>query len=467
MKNILIIGASSGGHLIADAITAHKNRYNLVGLLDGDPAQHGKVISGVKVIGGYNHLKNTLDEYHVDEVIVAIANLQKEFIYEFIETTLKCDVGLRIIPSILEKNTHDELFHQLRPVNASDLLGRPSLALNEEIVSQEIEGKTVLVTGAAGSIGSEIIRQLVKFNPKKLVAVDINENDLYLLELFIKRYFKAVEFKAYISNIREIDSLIPAFNERPEIVFHAAAHKHVPLMETAPVEAIKNNILGTMNVLQMTTEYSVDTFVLISSDKAVKPTNVMGATKRFAEKLTALYSQLGSGKYMSVRFGNVLGSKGSVIPIFKTLIEEGQDLTVTHPDTTRYFMTIPEAAQLVIEAGCRGQGNDLFMLDMGEPIKIMDLAEQVIKLSGLEEGRDIKIIITGLRPGEKLHEELFYEPDSVERIENSKILQAKNSEIITIDLKKLQSELENKVYIDKPRAFLKSYVESYQWDGQE
>ncbi len=467
MKNILIIGASSGGHLIADAIAAHKDRYNLVGLLDGDPSQHGNIVSGVEVIGNYDNLEDTIEEHRIDEVIVAIANLNKDILYKFVDVTTKSDVGLRIIPSTLEKNTHDELFHQLRQVNAADLLGRPSLALNEDIVSEGIVGKTILVTGAAGSIGSEIIRQLVKFNPKKIIALDINENDLYLLELFIRRYFKAVEFKAYISNIREIDSLIPAFNERPEMIFHAAAHKHVPLMETAPVEAIKNNILGTLNVLQMTAEYAVDTFVLISSDKAVNPTNVMGATKRFAEKLTALYSQLADGKYMSVRFGNVLGSKGSVIPIFKTLIEEGRDLTVTHPDTTRYFMTIPEAAQLVIEVGCRGQGNDLFMLDMGEPIKIMELAEQVIKLSGLTQGRDIKIIITGLRPGEKLHEELFYEPDNVERIENTKILWAKNSEIITIDLKKLQSELENKVYIDQPRAFLKSYVESYQWDEQE
>lgn len=467
MKNILIIGASSGGHLIADAIAVHKDRYNLVGLLDGDPSQHGKKVSGVEVIGSYDNLEDTLKEYRIDEVMVAIANLNKEILYKFVDVTTRSDVGLRIIPSTLEKNNRDDLFYQLRKVNAADLLGRPSIVINEDIVSREIAGKTILVTGAAGSIGSEIIRQLVKFNPKKLIAVDINENDLYLLELFIKRYFKMVVFKAYISNIRESDSLIPAFNERPDIVFHAAAHKHVPLMETAPVEAIKNNVLGTINVLQMTADFSVDKFVLVSSDKAVNPTNVMGATKRFAEKLTSLYSKLADGKYMSVRFGNVLGSKGSVVPIFKTLIEEGQDLTVTHPDTTRYFMTIPEAAQLVIEASCRGKGNDLFMLDMGEPIKIMNLAEQIIKLSGLQQGRDIKIIITGLRPGEKLHEELFYEPDNVERIENTKILRAKSSETITIDLKQLQNELKNKVYIDKPRTFLKSYVESYQWAEQE
>lgn len=460
MKNILIIGASSGGHLIADTLQNIKGKYHLVGILDVDPSKHGQFISGVEVLGNYDNLGSILREKKVDEVLVAIADLEKEILYNFVDVTTKYDVDLRIIPNTIEKQLHDDLFSQVRTVNAADLLGRHAVGIDTDFVEKNISGKTILITGAAGSIGGELFRQLLKFKPAKMIGLDINENELYYLELYVQRHYSDVKTDFYIANVRERESLEPVFLEKPDIVFHAAAHKHVPLMERTPIEAIKNNVLGTLNVLQMTKTHNVGTFVLISTDKAVNPTSVMGATKRIAEKMTAAFSSISDCKYISVRFGNVLGSNGSVIPIFKKLINERQDLTLTDPDATRYFMTIPEAAQLVIESGCRGKGNDLFVLDMGEPVKIMTLAEQLIKLSNLEIGIDIKIKITGLRPGEKLHEELFYDPDSVKRIENPKIFRTDSKLDKDLNIEELEGLLLAGSYKENPREFLKSYLES-------
>lgn len=467
MKNLLIIGASSGGRIIAEATKKEDSRYRLVGLLDADPATHGGTIAGARVLGNYDNLARVLEEHDVDEVIVAIADLDKEILYQFVDITSSCDVSLSIIPSTAEKNIHDELFNQLREVNAADLLGRSSVAIDEAFIAEKVSGKSILVTGAAGSIGSEIVRQLVRFEPREVIAIDINENDLYFLELFVRRYFEDVSFKTFVCNVREKDSLENAFQLKPDFIFHAAAHKHVPLMEHAPIEAIKNNVLGTLNVLEMTAQFPPEVFVLVSTDKAVNPTNVMGATKRLAEKLTAAFAGRPRTRYTSVRFGNVLGSNGSVVPIFKTLLEEGQDLTVTHPEATRFFMTIPEAARLVIEAACRAKGSDLFVLDMGEPVKIMDMANRLIRLSGVKVHRDIKVKITGLRPGEKLHEELFYDPGCVERIENPKIFKVRNDHHSSFALERLLDELTTGSYKKNPRAFLKSYVSEYQWNGTE
>lgn len=463
MKNILVIGASSGGHMIVNTLNQHSDKYNIVGILDADESKHGQIVSGIKVLGNYNNLMTFLNQKEVDEVIVAIANLEKDILYDFVDITTQCNVDIRIIPNSIEKKLKDDLFSQVRTVTAADLLGRNSVTIDIDFVQNKINSRKVLVTGAAGSIGSELIRQLLKFNPKKLIALDVNENDLYYLELYAKRYYPEVESIFFIANIREKESLDAAFLERPDFVFHAAAHKHVPLMEKTPIEAIKNNVLGTLNVLNKSKEYSVGTFVLISTDKAVNPTNVMGATKRFAELLTAAFTAYTEGSYISVRFGNVLGSNGSVVPIFKNLILEGQDLTLTHPDATRYFMTIPEAAQLVIEAGCRGKDNELFVLDMGSPVKIKDLAEQLIKLSKLKVGHDIKIKITGLRPGEKIHEELFYDPQSVERIENPKIFTTQNTSPINLNIELIEKQLLSGEYKNNPKEFLKSYVKSYVW----
>ncbi|MGL4944641.1 MAG: UDP-N-acetylglucosamine 4,6-dehydratase family protein, partial [Fusobacteriaceae bacterium] len=299
-----------------------------------------------------------------------------------------------------------------------DLLGREQVLVNGDNIKDIIEDKVVFVTGGAGSIGSELARQIARYNPKKLVTIDVNENDLYFLELELKRSFKELHMQSEICNIREADKVELLFNRyKPNIVFHAAAHKHVPLMEHNPEEAIKNNIFGTKKVAEMAIKYGAERFVLISTDKAVNPTNIMGATKRACEIVVESMNGKSDTKFMAVRCGNVLGSNGSVIPIFKKLISEGKNLTLTHPDITRYFMTIPEAAQLVIEAGSLGKGGELFILDMGEPVKIIDLARTMIKLSNA----DVDIEIVGLRPGEKLYEELLYDVSAALKTENNKI----------------------------------------------
>lgn len=461
IKNILIIGASSGGQLVASEVLKREDKYQLVGYLDADVSKHGQNFHGVEVLGGYEDLDEFFSHNKIDEMIVAIANLEKHVLDYFIDATDYAGVTLSIIPNVLETNLRESLLGQLRAVNATDLLGRPSLTVDKQFLRGKISGKTILVTGAAGSIGSEIVRQLAKFSPKLIVGVDINENELYFLKLELQRNYPELGFKAYISNIRDIESLDNPFSQKIDMVFHAAAHKHVPLMEEAPVEAIKNNVQGTLNVLKKTAASEAEGFVLISTDKAVNPSNIMGASKRLAELLTYAFAKQSDKKYMSVRFGNVLGSNGSVVPIFKTLIQEGRDLTVTHEDTTRYFMTIPEASQLVIEAGCRGDGGELFVLDMGEPVKIMDLAKKLIKLSGLREGIDISIKITGFRPGEKLHEELFYDPDAVARTENPKIFLTKQDVQESADLAAVEASLDSGSYVQEPKDFFRTFVSEY------
>ena len=461
MKNILVIGASSGGQLIASEVLKRDDKYHLIGYLDADKNTHGQHFHGVKVLGDYDNLDEFFTLHSVDEMIVAIANLEKNVLDYFIDVTDYAGVSLSIIPNVLESNLKESLLGQLRAVNATDLLGRPSVTVDGQFLNSQINGRSVLVTGAAGSIGSEIVRQLAKFSPKLIVGVDINENELYFLKLELQRNYPQLEFKAYIANIRESESLDQPFSHAIDMVFHAAAHKHVPLMEDAPLEAIKNNVQGTLNVLTKTAASSAASFVLISTDKAVNPSNIMGASKRLAELLTTAFSKTHDKRFMSVRFGNVLGSNGSVIPIFKTLIQEGRDLTVTHPDATRYFMTIPEAAQLVIEAGCRGSGGELFVLDMGDPVKIMDLAKKLIKLSGLREGVDIHIQITGFRPGEKLHEELFYDPSAVLRTKNPKIFLSNQHTEPSISVEAIEQVLRDRSYVADPKGFFKEFVAEY------
>ncbi|WP_417462395.1 polysaccharide biosynthesis protein [Kordiimonas sp.] len=458
MKNVLIIGASSGGQLVAGSLLKQKSRYRLVGFLDTAKNKHGQIVAGVPVLGGHDRLSDVIISASVDEVIVAISDLDKGVLYRLVDETADMGVELRIIPNVMEISANTDLFSQVREVNAADLLGRMAAKIDEKLVASEILDKTVLVTGAAGSIGSELIRQIAKFNPLKIVAVDINENELYFLELAASRHFKHILFKPYICDVRDRESLGVAFDEKPDIVFHAAAHKHVPLMERAPLEAIKNNVLGTLNTLHLAKDYKVGKFVLVSTDKAVNPESVMGATKRFAEMITYTFGADSTTNFMIVRFGNVLGSNGSVIPIFQALIREGHNLTITHPDATRYFMTIPEAALLVIEASARGTNRDMFVLEMGTPVKIIDMAKRLIVLSG---AHDIKIEISGLRPGEKLHEELFYEQDDVTRVENTKLLRVSANEMEMVDLEQLEQELVRGGYRADPLGYLKSHVSCY------
>lgn len=418
--NTLIYGAGEAGFaLLREALLNPNYPYHISGIIDDDRRKYGTYINGVRVYGDFYDLEKVIKELSIETVIIAIPSIKRERIKEIIDLTKSCkNVKVKILPGLDEILQDENIANQIRDVSIEDLLGREQILVNGDNIKEVVENKVVFVTGGAGSIGSELARQIAKYKPKKLVTIDVNENDLYFLELELKRTFKKLDLQSEICNIREQDKVELLFDRyRPNIVFHAAAHKHVPLMEHNPEEAIKNNIFGTKKVAEMAVKYGADRFVLISTDKAVNPTNVMGATKRACEIVVEDMNKKGKTKFMAVRFGNVLGSNGSVIPIFKKLISEGKNLTLTHPDITRYFMTIPEAAQLVIEAGALGKGGELFILDMGEPVKIIDLARTMIKLSNA----DVDIDIVGLRPGEKLYEELLYDVNAAQKTENNKI----------------------------------------------
>ncbi|MGX6591137.1 polysaccharide biosynthesis protein [Cetobacterium ceti] len=424
---VLIYGAGEGGvALIRESISNINFPYKIVGLLDDDSKKYGTCINGIKVMGNFENIGAILDKYRVEGVIIAIPTIKREKIKKIVNIVkIHGEMDIKILPGLNDLLLQGELGSQIRDVNIEDLLGREQIQINGDNIKELIENKTVFVTGGAGSIGSELARQICKYNPKKLITIDVNENTLYFLELELKRKYMDLEIISEICNIREKDKIELLFSKyRPNIVFHAAAHKHVPLMEHNPEEAIKNNIFGTKNVVDSADKYDVERFVLISTDKAVNPTNVMGATKRGCELVVEHKNKVSKTKYMAVRFGNVLGSNGSVIPIFKNLIGQGKNLTLTHPDITRYFMTIPEAAQLVIEAGTIGEGGEVFILDMGEPVKIMELAKTMIKLSNADVGIDI----VGLRPGEKLYEELLYDVNAAEKTSNKKIFITKIDE---------------------------------------
>lgn len=423
MKNLLIVGAGSAGKHVLEEITNNNNKYNynVIGFLDADKSKHGTTLSGYRVMGHHDNISFYIKNYNIDEVIVATTEIDNKGIQKIYNNTKNFNVSIRVLPTIEELLMGEPLTKQLREVRVEDLLGREPVNVNSQNIREYIINKKVLVTGAAGSIGSELCRQIVKYKPKKLIVLDINENDLYFLQLFLERHYET-KVCLEICNIREKDKLNYVFEQyKPDLVFHAAAHKHVPLMEKNIDEAIKNNVFGTKNLLDLSDRYNINKFVLISTDKAVNPTNVMGATKRLSEIMLEKKNKISKTQYMAVRFGNVLGSNGSVIPLFNSLIKEGRDLTVTHENVTRYFMTIPEAAQLVLEAGYIGKGGEVFVLDMGKPVKIIDLAKKMIEFSGLKLGKDIGIKITGLRPGEKLYEELLYDIDSCNKTQNEKI----------------------------------------------
>ncbi len=466
MKKLLIIGAGGAGKHVLDEILKNTQKFNykIVGFLDADDNKHGAKIRGYKVLGHHNNISDFAIKYDIDEVIVATTSITHEDLEQIYERVKMLGINIRVLPSFEELLTNESFTKQLREVKVEDLLGRESVNINSKDIKEYIADEVVFVTGAAGSIGSELCRQIVKYDPDQLVMLDINENDLYFLELYLNRHYN-LKVSSEICNIREKDKLNFLFNlYKPDVVFHAAAHKHVPLMEDNIEEAIKNNVFGTKNLIEVADKYSVDRFVLISTDKAVNPTNVMGATKRLAELLMDNFNNRSETKFMAVRFGNVLGSNGSVIPIFESLLKEGKDLTVTHEEVTRYFMTIPEAAQLVLEAGYIGRGGEVFVLDMGEPVKIMDLAKKMIELSGLVLGKDVDIKIVGLRPGEKLYEELLYDINSCEKTQNKKIYIAKikNKNIDIEDSLREMKEIVNTFDREKMKDKLKELVPTYQ-----
>jgi FlaA1/EpsC-like NDP-sugar epimerase len=407
--NVLIIGAGDAAEITIREMQKHPEiKKEIIGLIDDDLTKKNLEIHGKKVLGNRLLIPQIIKRYDIKEVIIAIPSAKGKDIKKLYELSNLDGVKVKILPGIFELINNDINLNQIREVNVEDLLRREQVKLNINEISSNLKGKVVLVTGGGGSIGSELCRQVARFNPLFLIIFDIYENDMYFLERELNENYKELKIVSVVGSIRDKDKLRYTFNTyRPNVVFHAAAHKHVPLMEYNPEEAVKNNIFGTRNVAEVSDEFSVERFVLISTDKAVNPTNVMGATKRAAEMLIQVMSETSKTKFMAVRFGNVLGSRGSVIPIFKEQIARGGPVTVTHPEVTRYFMMIPEAVQLVIQAGSLGNGGEVFVLDMGDPVKIFDLARDLIKFSGLVLGEDIEIEFTGLRPGEKLYEELL------------------------------------------------------------
>nr|WP_300003317.1 nucleoside-diphosphate sugar epimerase/dehydratase [Tissierella sp.] len=422
-KRILIIGAGDAGAMLIREFRNHeKLNSQPVGVIDDNLRKKGSVINGVKVLGGREDILAISKEYSIDEIVVAMPSASKNEIKEILEICKETRCKLKILPGIYELIDEKVSIKEIRDVEISDVLGREEIKVDLDKICSYITDKTVLVTGAGGSIGSELCRQIVRFNPKTLVLLDIYENSVYDVQMELNRNFPELDLKVYIGSIRDKARLEEIFvMEKPQVIFNAAAHKHVPLMEASPKEAIKNNVFGTLNLAQLSDKYGLERFVMISTDKAVNPTNIMGASKRLCEMIIQSINVHSKTEFVAVRFGNVLGSNGSVIPLFQKQIEEGGPVTVTHPDIIRYFMTIPEAVQLVIQAGSMAKGGEIFILDMGEPVKIIDLARDVIRLSGFEPDVDIDIKITGLRPGEKLLEELLLEEEGLENTSHDKI----------------------------------------------
>ena len=407
-KNVLIYGAGESGILTHGAITNHsKSNSNVVGYIDNDKQKIGKQINGVNVYGPEALTESLILKKRVSEVIFCIQKIDSKKLQELVESLVDFPVLVKIVPPVEDWINGELKISQIKKVQIEDLLNRPPIDIVNSKISNEVRGKVILVTGGAGSIGSEIVRQLCKYNYKSLIIVDQAESDLYDLQQELKQT-NHHNFIPVVGDIRDKNRMNNLFQEyKPNLVFHAAAYKHVPLMEYNSYEAIKINIAGTKAIVDLSVQHHVAKFVFISTDKAVNPTNVMGATKRIAEMYISCKQQENKTKFITTRFGNVLGSNGSVIPLFKKQIEKGGPLTVTHKDVTRFFMTIPEASQLVLEAGAMGEGGEIFIFDMGESVKIFDLAKNMIKLSGLRYPGDIDIKVTGLRPGEKLYEELL------------------------------------------------------------
>lgn len=422
---VMVVGAGDAGATIIREIKMHPEfGKKVVIVVDDDPAKLRKHISGVKIAGNHKSIKTLARKNAIDEIIIAIPSASKKVIQEIANECNKTRCKLKILPGLIDLINEKVSISKLRDVDIEDLLGRDPVQVNLREISSYIEGRIVLITGGGGSIGSELCRQIARFKPRKLIALDIYENSVFELANELKTTFPTLSFEIVIGSVRSKTRMREVFVKyKPHVVFHAAAHKHVPLMETNPKEAVVNNILGTKNLLDLSDEYSIEKFVMISTDKAVNPANVMGATKRVAEMILQTMSETGTSKtsYAAVRFGNVLGSNGSVIPIFRKQIEKGGPVTVTHEDINRYFMTIPEAVQLVIQTGAMAEGGEIFILDMGDPVRIMDLAENVIRLSGYVPYVDIDIQVTGLRPGEKLYEELLLDEEGIEKTSHHKI----------------------------------------------
>jgi len=464
-KKVLIVGAGVAGSTILKEINSSKKlNKKVVCMVDDDPKKIGNYLGGVLVAGSINDIPNLAYRYEVEKIIIAIPSAGNDEMKRIVEICKETELELMTLPGIYQLVNGEMSVSQLRKVDIEDLLGRNPVEINMDSLNKNISGKVVMVTGGGGSIGSEIGRQIASYNPKQLILIDIYENTIYDIQNELRRTYPDLNLVVLIASVRNSSRINQIFEEyRPEIIYHAAAHKHVPLMERSPNEAIKNNVIGTWKIAAAADKWGVEKFVMISTDKAVNPTNVMGASKRICEMLVQVYNGRSKTEFVAVRFGNVLGSNGSVIPLFKKQIAAGGPVRVTHPDIIRYFMTIKEAVSLVLQAGVLAKGGEIFVLDMGNPVKIDDLARNLITLSGLKPDVDIRIEYTGLRPGEKLYEELLMEEEGLQKTDNRLIYVGRP---IKLDEDKFMEKLvELEEYVendpDDIRRKIKSIVPNY------
>lgn len=473
-RRMLVVGAGEAALLMLSEFSkSPDNKYIPVCLVDDDREKIGRRISGFKVVGSTAEIPFICEKYDIEVILFAIAALPVDDKKRILDICARTNLEVKIVPNIYNLVTSSKpVTSEIRQVEVEDLLGREPIVFETEKYGSYIHNNVIMVTGGGGSIGSELCRQIAKLSPKSLIILDIYENNAYEIQQeLIREHGDTLNFEIQIASIRDKAKLEKLFKEKNiDVIFHAAAHKHVPLMEYNPEEAVKNNVFGTLNVVSMADKYNVKTFVQISTDKAVNPTNIMGATKRICEMIIQSMDKISKTNFVAVRFGNVLGSNGSVIPLFKEQIKEGGPVTVTHPDIIRYFMTIPEAVSLVLTAGGLAKGGEIFVLDMGEPVKIKDLAENLIRLSGFIPDKDIKIKYTGLRPGEKLYEELLMNEEGMKKTKNKKIYIGKpikfNQEEFNEQLKKLYdySQSNDKVMVEK---ILKEMVPTFKHDANK
>ena len=470
-KRIMVIGAGEAGNTIIREIrTSQYLNGRVVCVVDDSAAKQGSFIQGIKVAGTRYDIGSLVEKYGVTDIILAIPSMTAMERKKIINICKETDCTIKTLPGMYQLINEEVTVSRLRNVEIDDLLGRDVVHLDTQRIMQYVSGKVIMVTGGGGSIGSELCRQIVKHQPKQLLIIDIYENNAYEIQQELLRNYPKLDLVVLIASVRNTKRMDQIFEDyRPQIVFHAAAHKHVPLMEDSPNEAVKNNVLGTLKLVKAADRYGVERFVQISTDKAVNPTSVMGTSKRICEMIIQTYNNRSRTEFVAVRFGNVLGSNGSVIPLFKKQIANGGPVTVTHPDIIRYFMTIPEAVSLVLEAGALAKGGEIFVLDMGEPVKIDDLARNLIRLSGYVPDRDIQIVYTGLRPGEKLYEELLMDEEGLQDTENKMIHIGKpidfDEETFLARLEELGQAVTNET--KDVRRLLKEIVPTYQPQGKE
>ncbi|EEG73545.1 polysaccharide biosynthesis protein [[Clostridium] hylemonae DSM 15053] len=421
--NTMVIGAGEAGSVIIHELKSSLQlKRNVACIIDDNPSKKGKYLQGVRIVGDRNSIISMAEKYQVEEIILAIPSANAKTTKDILKICNQTQCKLKVLPGMYQLITEEVSVSKLREVSIEDLLGRDSINIDLDSVAGYVSDRTVLVTGGGGSIGSELCRQIVNYNPKCLIIFDIYENNAYDIQQELKKKYPKLHLEVLIGSVRNTKRIEWVMEHyRPNVVYHAAAHKHVPLMEDSPNEAIKNNVFGTYKTARAADKFGVEKFVLISTDKAVNPTNIMGASKRLCEMIIQTYNRYSKTEYVAVRFGNVLGSNGSVIPLFRKQMEAGGPVTVTHPDIIRYFMTIPEAVSLVLQAGAYDNGGEIFVLDMGEPVKIADLAKNLIRLSGYTLGVDMEIEYTGLRPGEKLYEELLISDEGLQKTKNDLI----------------------------------------------